>query len=115
MRAATVASKRRGALLSFLDSDTYRQIIGPEHGAKLRSKNLQLPPSATIWNFLASNSTSGVLGVPMRVRRVSPLRRPTGAAGKEQLILDNLKVVRAVAVNIRVKIPVHVELDDPVH
>ncbi len=51
----------------------------------------------------------------MRGRRVSLLRRPTGAAGKEQLILDHLKVVRALAVNIRAEIPVHVELDDLVH
>ena len=51
----------------------------------------------------------------MRGRRVSLPRRPTGAAGKEQLILNHLKIVRAVAVNIRARIPVHVELDDLVH
>jgi len=51
----------------------------------------------------------------MRGRRVSPPRRSTSAADKEQLILGHLNVVRAVAVNIRAKIPVHVELDDLVH
>jgi RNA polymerase sigma factor for flagellar operon FliA len=51
----------------------------------------------------------------MRGRRVSLPRRPTAAAHREQLILDHLKVVRAIAVNIRAKIPVHVELDDLVH
>ena len=51
----------------------------------------------------------------MRGILVSPPRRSTSAADKEQLILGHLNVVRAVAVNIRAKIPVHVELDDLVH
>lgn len=47
----------------------------------------------------------------MRGRRVSLPRRPTAAAHRKQLILDHLKVVQVTAINIRAKIPVHVELD----
>ena len=51
----------------------------------------------------------------MRGRRGSLPRRPTAAERREQLILDHLKMVQSIAVNIRARIPVQVELDDLVH
>jgi RNA polymerase sigma factor FliA len=39
----------------------------------------------------------------------------TPASSKEELILGNLHLVRAIAANIRVKIPVHIETEDLIH
>jgi RNA polymerase sigma factor for flagellar operon FliA len=51
----------------------------------------------------------------MRGRRVSKLRLPSAASGKEQLMLDHLFLVRPIAASIRARIPIHVESEDLVH
>ncbi len=48
-------------------------------------------------------------------RCVSLSQRPNAAAARNQLILNHLRIVRAIATEIRAKIPVHVDLDDLVH
>lgn len=50
----------------------------------------------------------------MQHRRVSQPRLPS-AASCNQLILDHLYLVRPIAMSIRTKVPVHIELEDLIH
>jgi RNA polymerase sigma factor FliA len=51
----------------------------------------------------------------MRNRRTPRCPPGMAAPSKEALILGNLHLVRAIAANIRVKIPVHIETEDLIH
>jgi RNA polymerase sigma factor FliA len=51
----------------------------------------------------------------MRDRRTPQCPPATAAPSEEELILGNLHLVRAIAANIRVKIPVHIETEELIH
>ncbi len=52
----------------------------------------------------------------MRVRSVSIRRRPTMSLEvRDQIVLDHLPLVKAIAIRVHENLPVHVDLDDLIH
>ncbi len=51
----------------------------------------------------------------MPVQSVSPRRKKMSQAVRDQIVLDHLPLVKAIAVRVHDNLPVHVELDDLVH
>jgi RNA polymerase sigma factor FliA len=51
----------------------------------------------------------------MPVQSVSPRKKKISQAVRDQIVLDHLSLVKAIAIRVHENLPVHVELDDLVH
>lgn len=51
----------------------------------------------------------------MPVQSVSPRKKKISQAVRDQIVLDHLPLVKAIAIRVHENLPVHVELDDLVH